>query len=76
MSSSIMSGCNDMACENVPPPPSPEQPPKAPHDPVDPGPQARGQGWSEVFAADGNKLRCYWSELGSREKMQCAEISP
>ena len=53
-----MSGCNDMTCENVPPPPNPEQPPNAPHDPVDPGPQAGGQGRPDVFAADGYRLYC------------------
>jgi hypothetical protein len=73
-SSSIMSACNDTTCENVPPPPSPEQPPNAPHDPVDPGPRTGGQVCSQVFAADGYKLRCDWSKLGSREKMLYAEI--
>ena len=68
--SSTISECNDMICENVPPPPSPEQPPNAPHDPVDPGPQAGGQGWPDVFAADGYRLYCDWSKLGSQEKMQ------
>jgi len=48
-SSSIMSECNHMTCENVPPPPSPEQPPNAPHDPVDPGPRAGGAGMLASF---------------------------
>ncbi len=34
------------------------------------------QGWSEVFAADGYKLRCDWSRFGSREKMRYSEIPP
>lgn len=34
------------------------------------------QGWSEVFAADGYKLQCRWSKLGSRASMQYSEIPP
>jgi hypothetical protein len=33
-------------------------------------------GWSEVYAADGYKLRCEWSRMGSREEMTFAEIPP
>jgi hypothetical protein len=34
------------------------------------------QGWSDVFAADGYKLQCSWSRLGSRASMQYSEIPP
>jgi hypothetical protein len=33
-------------------------------------------GWSEVYAADGFKLRCDWSEMGDRTEMQFVEIPP
>jgi hypothetical protein len=33
-------------------------------------------GWSEVYAADGYRLRCDWSRMGSREEMKFSEISP
>jgi hypothetical protein len=33
-------------------------------------------GWSEVYAADGYRLRCDWSRMGSREEMRFSEISP
>jgi hypothetical protein len=34
------------------------------------------RGWSEVYAADGYKLRCDWSRMGSREEMKFAELPP
>lgn len=34
------------------------------------------RGWSEVFAADGYRLRCDWSRAGSRAEMKFSEISP
>jgi hypothetical protein len=34
------------------------------------------RGWSEVYAADGYKLRCDWSRMGSMTKMSFAEIPP
>lgn len=34
------------------------------------------QGWSEVYAADGHKLRCDWSHVGSMTKMTFSEIPP
>jgi hypothetical protein len=33
-------------------------------------------GWSEVHAADGYRLRCEWSLLGSERKMNFVEIAP
>lgn len=33
-------------------------------------------GWSEVYAADGYRLRCEWSALGSEQKMSFIEIAP
>jgi hypothetical protein len=33
-------------------------------------------GWSEVYAADGYRLRCDWSRMGSLEEMKFSEISP
>ena len=33
-------------------------------------------GWSEVYAADGYRLRCDWSRMGSREEMKFSEIAP
>jgi hypothetical protein len=33
-------------------------------------------GWSEVYAADGYKLRCDWSRMGSRKEMKFSEIAP
>jgi hypothetical protein len=34
------------------------------------------QGWSEVYAADGYRLRCDWSRAGSMTKMSFREIPP
>jgi hypothetical protein len=34
------------------------------------------RGWSEVYAADGYKLRCDWSRVGSREEMTFSEVPP
>lgn len=34
------------------------------------------RGWSEVFAADGYKLRCEWSKSGSKTAMNFSEIPP
>ena len=33
-------------------------------------------GWSEVHAADGYRLRCEWSVLGSEQYMNFVEIPP
>jgi hypothetical protein len=33
-------------------------------------------GWSEVFAADGYKLRCEWSKAGTKTEMNFSEIPP
>jgi hypothetical protein len=33
-------------------------------------------GWSEVFAADGYKLRCEWSKAGTKTEMRFSEIPP
>jgi len=33
-------------------------------------------GWSEVHAADGYRLRCEWSALGSERHMSFVEIAP
>jgi hypothetical protein len=33
-------------------------------------------GWSEVFAADGHKLRCEWSKAGTKTDMTFLEIPP
>jgi hypothetical protein len=33
-------------------------------------------GWSEVFAADGYKLRCEWSKAGTKTQMNFSEIPP
>ena len=34
------------------------------------------EGWSEVHAADGYRLRCEWSTLGSERYMNFTEIAP
>jgi hypothetical protein len=34
------------------------------------------RGWSDVHAADGYRLRCEWSELGSERQMSFVEIAP
>jgi hypothetical protein len=34
------------------------------------------RGWSEVFAADGYKLRCEWSKAGTKTTMSFSEIPP
>lgn len=33
-------------------------------------------GWYEVYAADGYRLRCDWSRIGSREELKFSEIGP
>jgi len=33
-------------------------------------------GWSEVHAADGYRLRCEWSQLGSERRMNFVEFAP
>jgi hypothetical protein len=33
-------------------------------------------GWSEVHAADGYRMRCEWSEIGSTRHMSFVEIAP
>jgi hypothetical protein len=34
------------------------------------------EGWSEIYAADGYKLRCEWSRLGFGEELKFSEIPP
>ena len=34
------------------------------------------RGWSEVYAADGHRLRCEWSRAGDKTLMNFSEISP
>jgi hypothetical protein len=39
--------------------------------------RVRGEsGWSEVHAADGYRLRCEWSAIGSERRMNFIEIGP
>jgi hypothetical protein len=38
--------------------------------------QQHTRGWSEVYAADGHRLRCEWSRIGGRIEMSFAEIPP
>ena len=38
--------------------------------------QSGESGWSEVHAADGYRLRCEWSAIGSERRMSFVEISP
>jgi hypothetical protein len=33
-------------------------------------------GWYEVHAADGYRLRCEWSCIGSREQLKFFEVAP
>jgi hypothetical protein len=33
-------------------------------------------GWYEVHAADGYRMRCEWSSIGSREELKFSEIAP
>jgi hypothetical protein len=33
-------------------------------------------GWYEIAAADGYRLRCEWSQMGSRAELRYVEISP
>jgi hypothetical protein len=33
-------------------------------------------GWSEVHAADGYRLLCEWSRMGTREELKFSEIAP
>ncbi len=33
-------------------------------------------GWSDVYAADGYKLHCTWSRVGSMTQMAFTEIAP
>jgi hypothetical protein len=33
-------------------------------------------GWYEVHAADGYRLHCDWSRVGSREEFQFSELAP
>lgn len=33
-------------------------------------------GWYEVPAADGYRLRCEWSRMGSREELKFSEVAP
>ena len=33
-------------------------------------------GWYEVHAADGYRLRCEWSRIGSREELKFLELAP
>jgi hypothetical protein len=34
------------------------------------------RGWYEVYAADGYRMRCEWSSVGSREELKYSEIAP
>jgi hypothetical protein len=34
------------------------------------------RGWYEIYAADGYRLRCEWSRMGSREELKFSEIGP
>jgi hypothetical protein len=38
--------------------------------------ESHTRGWSEVFAADGYKLRCEWSKAGAKTEMNFSEIPP
>jgi hypothetical protein len=33
-------------------------------------------GWYDVYAADGYRLHCDWSRVGSREELQFSEVAP
>lgn len=33
-------------------------------------------GWYEVHAADGYRLHCDWSSVGSREELKFTELAP
>ncbi len=33
-------------------------------------------GWYEVYAADGYRLHCEWSRVGSREELKFSELAP
>jgi hypothetical protein len=33
-------------------------------------------GWYEVYAADGYRLRCEWSRIGSRAEFKYSEVAP
>lgn len=33
-------------------------------------------GWYEVYAADGHRLRCEWSRIGGREELKFSEVAP
>jgi hypothetical protein len=37
---------------------------------------AHTRGWSEIYAADGYRLRCEWSRCASETRMSFSEISP
>ena len=34
------------------------------------------EGWYEVYAADGYRLRCEWSRMGSRAELKYSEVGP
>jgi hypothetical protein len=34
------------------------------------------EGWYEVYAADGYRLRCEWSRMGGREELTFFEVAP
>jgi hypothetical protein len=38
--------------------------------------ESHTRGWSEVYAADGHKLRSEWSKAGTRIQMSFTEIPP
>jgi hypothetical protein len=41
------------------------------------GRSARGdEGWYDVYAADGYRLHCEWSRVGSREELKFSEVAP
>jgi hypothetical protein len=37
---------------------------------------AGDEGWYEIHAADGYRLRCEWSRVGSREELKFSELAP
>ncbi len=34
------------------------------------------RGWCDVYAADGYRLHCEWSRVGSREELKFSEVAP
>ncbi len=40
------------------------------------GSASGGGGWYDVYAADGYRLHCEWSRMGSREELKFSEVAP